>query len=66
MLAEANCDIDINDITLARELWDKLPAEKLQTFATTIIRHCAAHCCPLLPNGTLTILLIDDEGIIYR
>jgi cobalt-precorrin-5B (C1)-methyltransferase len=65
MLAEANCDIDINDITLARELWDKLPAEKLQTFATAIIRHCAAHCCPLLPNGTLTILLIDDEGTIY-
>ena len=65
MLAEADCDIDINDITLAREIWEKLPAEKLQTFATTIIRHCAAHCRPLLPNSTLTILLIDDEGTIY-
>ena len=65
MLAEADCDIDITDITLARELWEKLPSENLQTFATTIIRHCAAHCCPLLPNGTLTILLIDDEGTIY-
>ena len=65
MLDEANCDIDINDITLAREIWEKLPSEKLQTFATTIIRHCAAHCNSLLPNGTLTILLIDDEGTIY-
>ena len=65
MLAEANCDLDISDITLAREIWEKLPAEKLQTFANTIIRHCVAHCSPLLPNGTLTILLIDDEGTIY-
>jgi cobalt-precorrin-5B (C1)-methyltransferase len=66
LLAEADCDIDISDITLARELWEKLPSEKLQTFAQTIIRHCAAHCQPLLPNGTLTILLIDDEGHIYK
>ena len=65
MLDEADCDIDISDITLARELWEKLPSEKLQPFATTIIRHCAAHCNSLLPNGTLTILLIDDEGTIY-
>ena len=65
MLAEADCDLDISDITLAREIWEKLPAEKLQTFANTIIRHCVAHCSPLLPNGTLTILLIDDEGTIY-
>ena len=65
MLAEAGCDIDISDITLAREIWEKLPSEKLQTFANTIIRHCAKHCSPLLPNGTLTILLIDDEGTIY-
>ena len=66
MLDEADCDIDITDITLARELWEKLPSEKLQTFASTIIRHCAEHCNPLLPNGTLTILLIDDEGNIYQ
>ena len=66
MLDEADCDIDISDITLARELWEKLPSEKLQPFATTIIRHCAAHCNSLLPNGILTILLIDDEGTIYQ
>lgn len=65
MLTEACCDIDISDITLAREIWEKLPAEKLQTFANTIIRHCAEHCQPLLPNGSLTVLLIDDEGTIY-
>ena len=65
LLKETGCDIDINNITLARELWDRLPSDKLTTFADTIIRHCAQHCAPLLPNGNLTILLIDDKGNIY-
>ena len=66
MLHEADCDIDISDITLAREIWEKLPPEKLQDFASTIIRHCADYCTPLLPDGELTILLIDDGGRILR
>lgn len=66
MLQEADCDIDISEITLAREIWERLPKEKLDTFASTIIHHCAEHCRPLLPDGTLTILLIDDEGNIYK
>ena len=65
ILTESACDIDISRITLARELWDRLPSDKLTTFADTIIRHCAQHCAPLLPNGNLTILLIDDKGNIY-
>ena len=65
MLREAGCDIDISDITLAREIWEKIPQEKLGQFASTIIRHCADYCRPLLPNGELTILLIDDAGNIY-
>ena len=65
MLDESDCPIDISNITLAREIWEKLPSDKLQPFANTIISHCAEHCRPLLPNGTLTILLIDDEGNIY-
>ena len=66
MLQEADCDIDISEITLAREIWERLPKEKLDSFASTIIHHCAEHCRPLLPDGTLTILLIDDEGNIYK
>lgn len=66
ILAESACDIDISRITLARELWTMIPSDKLSTFASTIIRHCAEHCNPLLPNGILTILLIDDEGHIYK
>ena len=66
MLKEAGCDIDISNITLAREIWEKLPKDKLSVFAKTIIRHCADYCNPLFPNGELTILLIDDEGNIYQ
>ena len=66
MLHEAGIDIDISDLTLARELWDKIPQEKLQDFATVVIGHCYTHCSPLLPNGSLTILLITDTGTIYH
>ena len=66
LLDEANCDVDITPITLARELWDLLPEEKAKTFAKVIITHCEGHCCPLLPDGSLTILLITDEGRVYH
>ena len=66
MLAESECEIDISDITLAREIWDRLPEDKQKAFASTVIRHCADHCNPLVPDGELTILLIDDNGKIYE
>jgi cobalt-precorrin-5B (C1)-methyltransferase len=66
MLEESGCAIDISNIILARELWAMIPSDKVKTFASTIINHCAEHCNPLLPNGILTILLIDDEGHIYK
>jgi len=66
MLNEVGCDIDISNITLAREIWEKLPEDKLSIFAKTIINHCADYCKPLLPNGNLTIMLIDDDGNIYQ
>jgi cobalt-precorrin-5B (C1)-methyltransferase len=66
LLKESDCNLDISEITLAREIWERLPQDRLQSFADTIISHCAEHCNPLLPNGELTILLIDDEGNIYE
>ena len=65
MLHEAHCDIDISNITLARELWDRVPQERIQSFCNVVITHCAEHCQPLLPNGRLTILLIGDDGTVY-
>jgi cobalt-precorrin-5B (C1)-methyltransferase len=66
LVDEANCDIDISNITLAREIWDCLQEDKRKAFAHTVIRHCYECCAPLLPNGELTILLIDDNGKIYE
>ena len=63
--ANAGCSILHAQLTLARELWEMIPADKLPAFAKTVIAHCHTHCQPLLPNGELTILLIDDNGKIY-
>ena len=65
MLQESGVDIDISTLTLARELWERIPKEQIQDFTKNIIRHCERYCKPLLLNGTLTILLISDEGQIY-
>lgn len=65
MLGEAGCEADIRGMTLARELWALLSLEQAKAFARVVIAHCAQHCRPLLPDGTLEILLIDDEGRIY-
>ena len=65
MLGEAGCEADIRGMTLARELWALLSPEQAKAFARVVIAHCAQHCRPLLPAGTLEILLIDDEGRIY-
>ena len=66
LLREAECDTDCSQLTLARELWDKIPMEKKAVFAQVVITHCQAHCNSLLPHGKLTILLIDEKGNIYR
>lgn len=69
MARKAGCGEDvctrIDGITLARELWDLIPASLLPTFAQTVIDHCYHHCAPLLPHGELTILLISEDGRIY-
>ena len=65
MLQEIDINIDISNMTLARELWELIPECGRIPFAQTVIQHCYEHCAPLLPNGELTILLIDNEGKIY-
>ena len=65
MLRESDIQMDISDMTLARELWERVPAHQLNGFASTVIMHCMEHCRPLLPQGELTILLIDENGKIY-
>ena len=66
LLEEAGCVINIDDMALARELWGKIPSEKVGDFAKVVIQHCANHCSPLMKKCALTIFLIDDEGHIYE
>lgn len=56
----------IDRLTLARELWDILPAEQLSRFVQLLLAECLYHCAPLLPEGELTVLLIDEKGNIYE
>ena len=65
MLQESGISIDISDMTLARELWERIPECGRIPFARVVIGHCAEHCKPLLPHGELTILLIGDDGTIH-
>ncbi len=65
MLNESDITVDVSDITLARELWERIPPSQVKDFASIVIGHCYKYCKPLLPFGELTILLIDDNGKIY-
>ena len=65
LLREADCPV-ITDYTLARELWNLLSDEQRTRFSQVVLHHCYTHCRPLLPNGHLTILLIDEEGQVYE
>ena len=65
MLNEAHIDITLEHITLARELWEKIPEGQLSTFCDVVIRHCETYCKPLIPNSSLIILLISDDGTIH-
>ena len=65
MLHEAGCQADLEKITLARELWQVIPADKIEFFCHVVLQHCMDHCRPLVPQAHLTILLIDDDGIIH-
>lgn len=65
MLEEAGCPIDLTNLTLARELWERISPEKIEDFCRVVLRHCMQHCQPLVPHTGLTLLLIDDDGTIH-
>ena len=55
----------IGQMTLARELWNIIPKDVLKEFGRILVEHCHRYCAPLLPNGELTVLLINENGEIY-
>lgn len=70
LMMESGCDSDIvamaSTLNLARDLWTLIPASLLPRFAHTVCTHCLAQVAPLMPDGTITILLIDEEGRIWQ
>lgn len=69
LMLEAGCPPDVvgqvEHLTLAKELWTLIPPDCLHDFAEELIRCCHAHCDPLLPDGELTILLINEDGVCF-
>lgn len=55
----------LSKMTLARELWNIIPANDLDAFTSVVIRHCHEHCDALLPGGTLDILLVREDGKVF-
>lgn len=69
MLEEAGCNEEVREkarlMTLARELWEIVPADQLERFANVVKNRCLEHCAPLLPHGELSILLINEDGRVF-
>ena len=65
MLAEAGCDENVCrralQMTLARELWTIVPADRQQAFIDVLTGYCYRVCHPLLPNGQLEIIILNEE-----
>lgn len=65
LLKEAGITLDISDMTLARELWERIPQKQIADFCRVTISRCYTVCRPKYPTGNLTILLIADDGTIH-
>ena len=67
---EAGCSTKILEaidrLTLARELWEILPAACQPRFCQAVLDRCAAVCAPHLPQSHLTLLLIREDGAIMQ
>lgn len=51
----------IMQLTLARELWDIIPAEYMNDFTTTLLRHCKETCQTVCGNDMqLRIILVTE------
>lgn len=66
MMAEAGCTQETiaqtGSMTLARQLWDIIPENQIESFVTVLICHCRKTCAQLLPDGKLRIIIIDEGG----
>ena len=54
------CSILPDDFTLARELWGIFKGEDARKFFGGIVELCHSHCAPLLPDGELEVVLVEE------
>lgn len=59
------CLARIDSMVLARELWDLIPRDNLNTFCNVVREHCHSFCDGLIPDGRLTILILTDQGQVF-
>lgn len=60
----AQAETVIQQLTLARELWEQLSENDAERFFPSLMKCCMETCKPLVPNAKLIIVLIDEKGII--
>lgn len=67
---EAGCSLAaaeaIERLTLARELWKGLGDADARRFFSAILDRCYAACAPVYPSSSLTILLLDEDGNVFK
>lgn len=65
--SECNQDVTeaIGRITMARQLWAIIPPSN-HSYFKLICDRCLRVCSPLMPDGKLEILLIDEDGKIVQ
>ncbi len=63
MAKKSNCNPEtieaIKKMNLARQLWDLV---EQKSFFQQLTKACLLHCSPLLPNGNMELLLLDNNG----
>lgn len=66
--SEAGCSYRtstaIDQLTLARELWEQIDEASAPLFFRLLLRKCMEVCKPLVPDCELTIMLIHENGNI--
>lgn len=54
------CTFIPDNFTLARELWGMFKGEDAQRFFGGIVELCHSHCAPLIPDGKLEVVLVEE------
>lgn len=57
---KCGCSFLLDNFTLARELWGAFEGEDAARFFGAVVELCRQQCAPLLPEGELEVILVDE------